>query len=135
MYYVKVKRTISVGREPGIKFVARLFRGKDVEIEQVAQEISEATTVGEPDVLACLKALESVISRHVQNGSAVKLGLLGSFIPSLKAQAQKNREKVTADTIKRIACRFYPTPNFKKTLKSTRLEEKDLKVKGYESGE
>ena len=60
--YVKVKRTINVGDNPGEKFLARIYRGQDVEIDQIASEISEATTVTHPDVLACLKALEFHIS-------------------------------------------------------------------------
>ena len=86
--YVKVKRLIQVGANPGLKYLARLFRSNDVTMDQLCEEISESTTVSYPDVLACLKALEITVSRHVMNGEAVKFAYLGSFIPAIKAKAQ-----------------------------------------------
>ena len=55
--YVKVKREIHVGANPGTKYLARLWRNEDVSLDTIAQEISDATTVSYPDVLAALKAL------------------------------------------------------------------------------
>ena len=71
--FVKVKRNITVGSNPGEKYLARLFRGTDVSIDQIANEISEATTVSYPDVLACLKAMETHILKYILAGQAVKL--------------------------------------------------------------
>jgi predicted histone-like DNA-binding protein len=107
--YVKVKRTIHVGGNPGIKYMARLWRNEDVSLDTIAQEISNATTVSYPDVLACLKAFEIHVSKYVLNGSAVKFGTLGAFIPCISASCQETAEKVTADTIRKTRCRFYPS--------------------------
>ena len=80
--YVKVKRNILLGDNPGERYVARLFRGQDMDLDMIAESISNSTTLSYADVLAVLKSLELEISRNVLNGSAVKLGYLGSFIPS-----------------------------------------------------
>ncbi len=37
--YVKVKRAIHFGANPGEKFIARIFRSHDVELDQIAKEI------------------------------------------------------------------------------------------------
>lgn len=128
--YVKVKRNITVGTNAGEKFLARIYRSQDVELEQIASDIADSTTVSEADVVATLKALEKHIVKYVQNGSAVKLGVLGSFIPSITAKAQESADLVDNTTIKRISCRFYPSVKFKYELSKASLSEKDLTVKG-----
>ena len=120
--YVKVKRTINVGDNPGEKFLARIYRGQDVEIDQIASEISEATTVTHPDVL------EFHIVKYISAGQAVKLGLLGSFIPSISAKAMATPDEVTADSIKRARCRFYPSVQFKNSLTKCQFKLADLNV-------
>lgn len=101
-----------------------------MELEQIATEISESTTISYPDVLACLKAMEIQISKYVLQGSAVKLGYLGSFIPQLKAQSQESADLVDANTIKRYGCRFYPSIDFKRNIERTKFQMTDLEVKG-----
>ncbi len=130
--FVKVQRNIQVGADPGIKFMARLFRGNDVSMDQLCQEITESTTVSYPDVLACLKSLEITVSRHVQNGSAVKLGYLGSFIPAIKAKVQDTLDLVDASTIKGARCRFFASPEFKRSLAKTGFAEVNLEIKGLQ---
>ncbi len=130
--YVKVQRNIQVGADPGIKFMARLFRSNDVSMDQLCQEITESTTVSYPDVLACLKALEITVSRHVMNGEAVKFAYLGSFIPAIKAKAQDELDMVDASTIKAFRCRFYPSPEFKRSLSKTGFAEANLEIKGLQ---
>ena len=130
--YVKIQRNIQVGADPGIKFMARLFRGNDVTMDELCQVISESTTVSYPDVLACLKALEINVSRFIQNGSAVKLGYLGSFIPSIKVKVQDTLDMVDASTIQSARCRFYPSPIFKNQLAKTSFSEANLEIKGLQ---
>ena len=130
--FVKVKRNITVGSNPGEKYLARLFRGTDVSIDQIANEISEATTVSYPDVLACLKAMETHILKYILAGQAVKLNLLGSFIPFISAKAMNTADEVTADTIKRAGCRFFPSVNFKQAMKKCKFLQTDMNIAGLQ---
>jgi len=130
--YVRVKKNITTGLVPGDKYLARLFRDSDVSLNDLCVEISQSTTVGYPDVLACLKALEIHISRHILNGQAVKFNLLGSFIPSIKAKAMNTLEEVDNSTIKKARCRFYPSPAFMYDLAKTSFQLRDIEVKGYQ---
>ncbi len=127
--YVKVKRMISTGQNPGEKYLARIFRGQDVMIEQIANDISGSTTVSYPDVLACLKAMEIHVAKYVTAGQAVKFGLLGAFIPSISAKAVASAEEVTAESIRRARCRFYPSAEFMRSLAKSKFELADLAVK------
>ena len=128
--YVKVKRDIHVGQNPGERYVARLFRNLDLTLDDIAATISNSTTISYADVLATLKALEIEISKAVLNGSAVKLGYLGSFVPTIRAKSQLDADKVDATTITRFTCRFMPSVSFKHTLSKVKYQEADLKVKG-----
>ena len=130
--YVRVKRFIHTGFSPGEKYLAQIFRNSDVTMDELCKEISQSTTVSYPDVLACLKALEINVSRHILAGRAVKFNLLGSFIPGIKAKAMDTLEEVDATTIKRAKCRFYPSPTFMSDLSKTTFVLKDLEVKGYQ---
>ena len=133
--YVRVERKINTGQNPGTKFLARLFRSNDVSIDQICGEIAESTTLSYPDVLACLKAFEINIAKHVQNGSAVKFNILGAFIPKIKATAMETLEEVDASTIKNFSCRFYPSVDFKRSLAKANFVEADLNIKGIQFNE
>ena len=128
--YVKVKRNIMVGNNPGERYVARLFRGQDVDLDTIAESISQSTTITYADVIATLKALEIEISKAILNGSAVKLNYLGSFIPTINAQSQLEIDTCDASSIKRFSCRFYPSTKFKHNLEKVKFQEADLEVKG-----
>lgn len=128
--YVKVKRDIHVGQNPGEKYVARLVRNQDIDLDTIAESIANSTTISYADVLATLKALELEISKAVLNGSAVKLGFLGAFIPTINAKSQLSADEVDASTITRFSCRFYPSTKFKHNLKTAKFSEKNMEIKG-----
>jgi hypothetical protein len=77
-------------------------------------------------VVAALKAFEIHVSNHVLNGNAVFFGTLGAFIPALRSTGVDSVDEVTAETVKRVTCRFFPSVAFKNTLKGVTLEYKDL---------
>ena len=128
--YVKVKRNILVGNNPGEKYVARLVRNQDIDLDSIAESISNSTTISYADVLATLKALEIEISKAILNGSAVKLNYLGSFIPTLNAKSQLDIDTCDASSITRYSCRFFPSTKFKHNLKQAKFSEKNMEIKG-----
>ena len=131
LQYTKVKRKISVGSNPGEKYLATLWRGADVDINQIATEISEATALSVADVEGCLSALEMVIKRHVKNGEAVKFPHLGHFIPCISAKAKNTLAEVDASTIVNKSVRFYHCVSFLKQMKATGVVERSENPKGY----
>jgi len=59
------------------------------------------------------------VSNHVMNGNAVMFGILGAFIPKIKAVGVASADEINADTIKRVTCRFFLSVAFKNTMKGT----------------
>ncbi len=128
--YVKVKRDIHVGQNPGERYVARLVRNQDIDLDSIAESISNSTTISYADVIATLKALEIEISKAILNGSAVKLNYLGSFIPQMNAKSQLDIDTCDASSITRYSCRFFPSTKFKHNLKQAKFGEKNMEIKG-----
>lgn len=128
--FVKVKRNVTLGSNPGEKFVVRLYRGTDVQLEQIAEDIANQTTISFADTIAVLKSLEVNISKYVVSGQAVKLGYLGSFIPQISAKAMETAEEADVSSIHRFSCRFLPSVEFKRTLKKVKFKQSDFEVKG-----
>ncbi|MBP3254001.1 MAG: hypothetical protein IJ250_05485 [Bacteroidales bacterium] len=124
--FVKAKRSLKIDGTKTDMYVAKIYRAPDTSLDTVAQEISHATTLAYPDVMAALKAFEIHVANHVMEGSAVKFGTLGAFIPAIHSKAVKNSEDVDASIVKRVACRFFPSRNFYRQLKKASLEYKDL---------
>ena len=128
--YVKVKRDIHVGQNPGERYVARLVRNQDIDLDSIAESISNSTTISYADVIATLEALEIEISTAMLNGSAVKLNYLGSFIPQMNAKSQLDIDTCDASSITRYSCRFFPSTKFKHNLKQAKFGEKNMEIKG-----
>lgn len=131
--FVKVKRNLTVGSNPGERFLARIFRtGNELTLDQLAENISEASTLSSADILASLKAMEDQIAKAVLNGQTVRLGYLGSFVPSIHSKAVNTADEVTADTIMRAKCRFVPSPIFKRKLKNCKFALTNLDIAGLQ---
>ena len=64
--FVKVKRNITVGSNPGEKYLARLFRGTDVSIDQIANENHE--TLQQSEVFKCSKQYFLTTKKNQKNG-------------------------------------------------------------------
>jgi predicted histone-like DNA-binding protein len=126
MWYVKSKRSLWIKGAKEERYMARIFRGSNVTLDVIAKEISHATSVSYPDVVAALKAFEIHVSNHVLQGNAVFFGTLGAFIPKIKSTAVATADEVDAQSIKKVTCRFFPSVSFKNTLKGVTLEYKDL---------
>ena len=130
--YVRIKRKISVGATPGVKFFAKIFMGETYSFDQIAEMIAETSAMSEGDIMSVLKQLEKVISWQLLMGHPVKLGSLGTFYPGISATAVNTIEEVTPETIKRVYCRFRPSVWLNKELKDSRKSIEELDVKGYQ---
>lgn len=110
-----------IGSAQGTRYVARISRSADTSLDTVAEEISIATSLSYPDVLAALKAFELFVGNHIMSGSAVKFGTLGSFIPKIQSKAEETLDNVSDNSIKRITCRFFPSVTFKNKMKTCKV--------------
>ena len=57
--YVKIKRMVSVGSNPGEKFQARIKRSQMIEEKDLCEEITQATTLARGEVRLVIELLLS----------------------------------------------------------------------------
>lgn len=77
-----------------------------VKLPQLADEISKECTVTPHDVRAVISAMEQHIITHLQNGDSVRLGLIGSFRPTLRSEATESPLDFTNKNILSIGVAF-----------------------------
>ena len=70
--YNVVKRNISTGFNPGEKYLAVIDRSGIMTQEQLADRISEMSSLAYNDVLSALAALQMVIADATMNGITVQ---------------------------------------------------------------
>lgn len=130
--YVKVKRTINVGASPGEKFLARIVREQPVELDLIAEQIAGASTMSKADVMGVLQQLQVQMSYHLLRGATVKLGLLGTFSPSLRAKAVATVDDVTVNSIRGLYIIFRPSTWLDKEVKNVGYRLVDPTIEGLQ---
>lgn len=84
-----------------------------ITMEQIAEEVEGATTATRADVLAVISALEWAIIKNLSNGKATRLGLIGSFCPTLRSQSTESLQEFKTNCIEKIAVQFTPSSTFR----------------------
>lgn len=121
--YIKGKKTVPFGGQPTQRYVAKIYRNSNITMDQMAKEISHATTLSYPDVIAALKAFEMHVAAKIMEGSAIKFDYLGMFIPKLVSRSVATKDEVNQDIIIRKTVRFYPSSAFKSEVSKATLQE------------
>lgn len=87
-----------------------------VKLQTIANEISKECTVTVHDCLAVISSLEEKIIGYLQNGQSVRLGLLGSFRPTVRSKAVSKAADFTQACIKSIGAVFTPSSTMRYQL-------------------
>ena len=127
--FVKVKRNINFGENPGERFIARIVREQSVDLDYIAEQIAGASTMSKADVMGVLQQLQVEMSYHLLRGASVRLGLLGTFTPNLRAKSQETADLVKADTIKGLHIAFRPSPWLTYQIKNAKFNFVDTNIK------
>ena len=128
--YTSIMKKISVGANPGEKFIAVISRNGVMTEEDLIQRIASASSLAENDILSAIRALQMVITEETMNGTTVQLNQLGNFTPYLSAKAVNTAEEVDASTIRGIKVNFRPNVRFKNKLKTAYYEYRNPMPKG-----
>lgn len=100
-----------------MKHYASAVSGKTVGFEELAEFVSDQSTISEADSYGVLKAIERTIIREMQKGRPVRLGDIGTFYITVKSEGVDTAEEVTSDVIKSARTVFRPGKRIKKMLK------------------
>lgn len=114
-----IKYNVKEGKNPrtgAAMFYAMAAPVTTIKLEFLAEEISQECTVTAHDIRAVISAMEEKIIGHLQNGQSVRLGLLGSFCPTIHSDAARTSGEFTNANIKGIGTSFTPSSTMKYQL-------------------
>jgi len=105
------------------KFYARAIADGEVDLDTLAQMISDQNTVTETDCYAVLIALEKNIISELEQGRIVKLGRLGTFQVGISSDGLPTAYEVTSNSIVKTRINFRPGKKMKAFLKTVTFKK------------
>ena len=131
--YVRVKRLIQVGANPGQKYLARQIKGKTISFDQIAERVQAHSSITKADVYASfMQSLEEVLE-ELMEGNSVQLAEYGTIYPTFTAKAMEELEDVDASTISSANLRFLFSKMMREKMKAVPiLLDKSLEIKGLQ---
>lgn len=113
-----VKKRNPLNPQASDKYYVQAVKTGNVNLEWLAELISNQSTVREPDCLAVLSALVHNMIAELSQGRVVELGSLGSFQVGVHSFGSDNSHHVTIANVKSTHLNFRPSSRVKKALAS-----------------
>lgn len=118
---IPTKRTLNCNGVNKEVHLLRLNPVQPVEFEVLARLIAQRTTLTEYEVEFVLGELQTVMIENLELGRGVRFGRLGTFEPSLKAEAVESEKELNLSTVKKMNILYKPSLEIKKALKNLRF--------------
>ena len=118
---IPTKRTLNCNGVNKEVYLLKLNPVHPMDFDVLSKLIAERTTLTEYEVEFVLSELQTVMIENLELGRGVKLGRLGTFEPSLKAQAVENEQDLNLSTVKKVNIIYKPSLEIKKALKKLRM--------------
>ncbi len=107
------------------KFYLRPVSSGEKSLDDLAAEISHASSLSEADVHAVLQSLVHAIPRAISYGYIVRLGNLGSFRMSINSTGSAKKEDVSEKNISKRRLIFNAAKQMKGKLEKIAFEKND----------
>ena len=112
----RVTKRINPLNKTEIKYYAAPKYGDELTIQDLAMEISDASTLNLIDVEAVLIALLRKLPVHLKNGLRVQLGSFGRVKLSFSSKGYETEEEVNSTAISNIHIIFTPSAKLKREI-------------------
>lgn len=99
-------------------YLAPVYAG-EMSLDELAELISNASTVNVADVAAVLKALAKQIPIFLQKGFIIEMGDFGRLRLSISTEGKENADELSVNDIIKVRVIFVPSAAIKEKLKST----------------
>lgn len=99
--------------KPGVenapkKYYAKAQANGEITMDEIAEDISYATSLTDGDVLNALRALILQINKNLAAGKIVRLETFGSFQIQLQSEGAETEKKFTSSNITGASIQFRP---------------------------
>jgi predicted histone-like DNA-binding protein len=105
------------------KFYARPITSGEIDLEELSDDISNASSINLPDVYAVLQSLVRELPKNISAGKIVRLGNLGSFRLGYSSEGSESLEQVSARNIISRKLIFNPGKKIKQQLLTIQFEK------------
>lgn len=92
-------------------------------LRQMAERISQISTVSSADTMAVLEALLTTIPQELAAGNIVELGDFGSFWLRIESDGVETADEVRSSQIQNVLPRFNPGKEFKRVLDAIEFQK------------
>lgn len=121
--FKKIKKTITLGANPGKKYVAAIAYENTVSKKEVADFIEKDSTIAPADIEILFGALSDAIGENVAIGRGVNMKSLGVFSPNFKSKGEANMDDVSVSNITKVTVNFRPATEFRQDMNKAKVEE------------
>lgn len=112
-----VGRANPLDRNAPKKFYPSLIATEDVTFEDLAEEVSDSSTLNAIDCRAVLYAMEKYMVRHLRSGRCIRFGDVGTFRLSATSTGADTEAEVSAGQILRTRVLFRPSAALKRSIR------------------
>lgn len=121
VYYKKQERCIPSGKGSIRKWYLTLKRTRLMHDMELAQALSDTTTLTLMESAVALHQLCEIVVREIRKGNTVQVGTLGSFRLTVKSGGVTEAAEVRPKIVKKIRLRFQPSKSLKKALSAVQF--------------
>ena len=121
--FKKKKATITLGANPGEKFLAAVANNRPLKTDELIKFIERAGTISEQDIRILFGALAEVIDENIAIGRAVNFKDLGVFSPNFRVSGETTPEKAGVKNIKKVVVNFRPAVKFRNEMNKAKVVE------------
>ena len=116
MMYSVTKRQNPLDRKSDSKYYAVAAYGEEIDVNDLAKEISKSCTLTPADIVAVIESFLDKMPQYLKNSNRIRLNKFGIFKLSFSSVGQESEDDVSSKDIKNVRVLFMPSAELKKEL-------------------
>lgn len=114
--YSTTKRQNPLDRESDSKYYASPVYGEEIDVNDLAKDISKTCTLTPADIVAVIESFLDKMPFYLKNSNRIRLNKLGIFKLSFSSNGHEKEEDVSSNDITNLRVLFTPSAQLKKEL-------------------
>ncbi len=106
------------------KYYASAVYGEEIDIHQLASEISKGCTLNKADIVAVIESFLDKMPLYLKNSNRIRLDNFGIFKLSISSNGRDNEKDITANDINSVHVLFTPSAKLRKELSDVTYSKK-----------
>lgn len=116
MMYSVMKRQNPLKRDEDSKYYATAVYGDEIDVNDLAKEISKSCTLTSADIVAVIESFLDKIPQYLKTSNRIRLNKFGIFKLSFSSMGREDAKDVSPKDITGVRVLFKPSAELKKEL-------------------